>query len=739
VTNGGEAVLNVSNISSEQTWVQQISATMFTLNPQATRQVNVTVGISGLAVGEHQGKLRISSNDPDTPTFLLPIVFNVLAAYPKYPKIVVSPDTLKFEIRLGNQTDSDTSQILIRNDGEARLTVNSIQSGSAWISAIIPNSFYLDPGNGRNVAVIVSTESIINAGKYTGSARIQSNDPDTPNVDIGIELTVLPPGYPAMLVEADTLFFVTRQGSEPPQDTTATFRIRNNGNADLIVSNINSLNSWYLNTVPATFTLSPGGNKNITVQVTDRYLSPGEYYGKLTIESNDPERPSHVVRMQINVLEAHPERPRIVASSDTLFFKTRKGTEPPQDTTATFTLRNDGTSDLIVSNINSLNSWYVSTTPTTFTLSPGGLKDITVLVTDRYLNPGEYYGKLTIESNDPDNPSYMIRMQINVFAALPHMSVEPESLTFTIKVGDEACCDTAYMNVLNHGPGILNVMDISSPADYITTISPNMFTLNRNLKQTVEVVVTANNLASGTYESVLHIISDDPDSSVYIVRLTLNLVPEMKQPTISVHPDTLMFEELLNQFTQSDTSYVTITNTGDALLEIKSIASNTDWIIAIEPNNFNVEPGLEAQVAIIISIDGLLPGIYNAQLAILSNDPETPEYPVYVIMDILITDVLFVTDGVPNLYRLEQNYPNPFNPETIIRYTVPEAEVVTITIFNTMGQKIKTIVDSEVSAGDHLVVWRADDENGVKVVSGIYLYQLRTTKGIFVRKMILLE
>ncbi|MBN1155520.1 choice-of-anchor D domain-containing protein, partial [candidate division KSB1 bacterium] len=133
VSNGGEAVLGVSNISGTQTWVQQISVKSFSLNPQANRQVSVTVGIGSLTAGTYQGTIRINSNDPDTPIYSLPLVFNVLAAYPKYPDIAVTPDTLKFEARIGESITTDQESFLVSNGGEAVLNVSNISGTQTWV------------------------------------------------------------------------------------------------------------------------------------------------------------------------------------------------------------------------------------------------------------------------------------------------------------------------------------------------------------------------------------------------------------------------------------------------------------------------------------------------------------------------------------------------------------------------------------------------------------------------------
>ncbi|RIK82254.1 hypothetical protein DCC62_00485 [candidate division KSB1 bacterium] len=79
---------------------------------------------------------------------------------------------------------------------------------------------------------------------------------------------------------------------------------------------------------------------------------------------------------------------------------------------------------------------------------------------------------------------------------------------------------------------------------------------------------------------------------------------------------------------------------------------------------------------------------------------------------------------IPAVFKLYQNYPNPFNPTTTFRYDLPEDSHVSLAIFNFLGQRVKLLVDQEVKAGRHSVVWDMRSEEGTKLPSGVYFYQL---------------
>lgn len=88
---------------------------------------------------------------------------------------------------------------------------------------------------------------------------------------------------------------------------------------------------------------------------------------------------------------------------------------------------------------------------------------------------------------------------------------------------------------------------------------------------------------------------------------------------------------------------------------------------------------------------------------------------------------------IPTEFSIAQNYPNPFNPTTIINYGIPQNAEVTLSIYNMLGQKIKTLVSEQKSAGTYSVQWNGDNEFGQKVSSGAYIY--RIAAGNFVKSM----
>ena len=96
-------------------------------------------------------------------------------------------------------------------------------------------------------------------------------------------------------------------------------------------------------------------------------------------------------------------------------------------------------------------------------------------------------------------------------------------------------------------------------------------------------------------------------------------------------------------------------------------------------------------------------------------------------------------DLLPKRFALSQNYPNPFNPNTKIEYALPVNCHLELTIYNILGQKVRTLIDKDQAAGCHSVLWDSKNGAGKEVASGIYLYRLQIDDFVDAKKMLLLK
>jgi hypothetical protein len=94
---------------------------------------------------------------------------------------------------------------------------------------------------------------------------------------------------------------------------------------------------------------------------------------------------------------------------------------------------------------------------------------------------------------------------------------------------------------------------------------------------------------------------------------------------------------------------------------------------------------------------------------------------------------------IPGAYSLAQNYPNPFNPSTIIRYQLPSGGNLSITIYNTLGQTIRNLLNENFSAGQFQTVWDGRNDAGMLIATGVYFYRLETENFSQTRKLLLMR
>ena len=89
---------------------------------------------------------------------------------------------------------------------------------------------------------------------------------------------------------------------------------------------------------------------------------------------------------------------------------------------------------------------------------------------------------------------------------------------------------------------------------------------------------------------------------------------------------------------------------------------------------------------------------------------------------------------LPNYYSLSQNYPNPFNPSTVIKFTLPEAQNVKLTVFDVLGREVISLVNEHRNPGVYEVNFDASE-----LSSGVYFYRLVTDNFSDTKRMLLVR
>ncbi len=177
------------------------------------------------------------------------------------------------------------------------------------------------------------------------------------------------------------------------------------------------------------------------------------------------------------------------------------------------------------------------------------------------------------------------------------------------------------------------------------------------------------------------------------------------------------------------------------------------WETATEISNyrFEIEKSLDSKKLTDINFSkiGFVEGQGNSnspkQYSFIDENPVNGNY-LYRLKqidnngDFTYSENIAVTINVlPIEYSLSQNYPNPFNPTTNIKFGLPNAENVKIIIYNMLGQEIKTLINQTLNAGTYTLIWNGENDFGVMVTSGTYLYRIITDNYTETKKLMLIK
>ena len=143
----------------------------------------------------------------------------------------------------------------------------------------------------------------------------------------------------------------------------------------------------------------------------------------------------------------------------------------------------------------------------------------------------------------------------------------------------------------------------------------------------------------------------------------------------------------------------------------------------VDPVADNLEEGDE-----IIRLVGTIDGLEGDEVEITLSDQGAVEAAKTVVQP------------RPEAFALADNFPNPFNPTTTIKYALPQAADVELTVYNVVGQVVRTLVAEYQSAGRYAVEWDATNDSGHSLSSGMYFYRLQAGgEFLEVKKMLLLR
>jgi len=223
-----------------------------------------------------------------------------------------------------------------------------------------------------------------------------------------------------------------------------------------------------------------------------------------------------------------------------------------------------------------------------------------------------------------------------------------------------------------------------------------------------------------------NVVSNNTNGDEFTVEVNLEGINKMSGYQFSIAYDSKIYE-----FVSVEHSDYLNTNGGESPIQVEKVEEGKVTIANVITDGEKSVNG-EGSIATLTFkwIGDEVTEMTVEGIAVMDNNGKT---------NILENVVLEKPIKLPNDYALEHNYPNPFNPETTIKYALPKSSKVKMVIYNILGQKVRTLIDRDVKAGWHKVIWDGRNDHGVRVASGLYIYRIKAGNFTAQHKMVLLK
>ena len=649
-----------------------------------------------------------------------------------------------------------------------------IAKGAEWLSEK-PTSATIPAGGNLNLWLKADAAGMF-GGNYLANVIINSNDPVNPQVKLP-KVSLAVTGVPVISTTPASLAFdSTFVGLAPSQELLVT----NAGTDQLIISNVSSTNPVF--TVDTThFTIGPLSNLPISVTFTP--MIPGTYEGWIIISSNDAAHPldsTYVVGVGVEapvaLIVSNFQNPVFVPSGDS--------------TTVTINLANAGGSNLVWS---ATTSWQPVVLEKKIKLPTVGPKEpLTMAEVSPVLSTPsgilidatwdlQFSFDVQLASGALGNAGaefdgtyyYTTRWASNLLHKydMAGTLVEEFSISGVTGLRDlafdgtymygGAAANTIYMMDFNTKtligtiPSPVAVRNIAydseNDAFWVGNWNTDLVLVSRTGTTLASIPATSHGLA-GMYGSAYDNWSDggpylwvfDQGSGqgypqyihqINIATGTLTGVSHdvtLEFPAVSGIAGGLFTAEGIVPGKASIGGV--LQGTPDMFFVYELTEASPPWIKLLMTSGV-VAPGDNTDLP--IRIYGMSAISDTAFVVIQTNDPTLPVANIE-IHKTMVSGL----DGLaqlPTTFDISQNYPNPFNPLTTIKYQLPMLSEVKLVIYNVLGQKVRTLLNKQMEAGYHSVIWDGRNDEGRAVASGIYIYRFEAGDFQKTMKLMLLK
>lgn len=411
---------------------------------------------------------------------------------------------------------------------------------------------------------------------------------------------------PAITISRNSISYGTVAVND---SVTQTFSIRNTGDDTLKVTGISispsGLGYGYVSTGNQ---ILPGSGDSIVVTVWLKPATEGAKNATLTINNNDETK---AVSLSANAV-LNPN-PTISVSVDSLVFK---GVQVGRDSTITFQVSNTGTTAFNITNITSGNSAFSVVSPSTFplTVNIGTPRNVQVKFTP--VSYVTYTGQLTIVNTSDNHPNYTLHMSGEGTSGPPSrtIAVSPDTVSFGLVTKDSV--QTRIVTISNTGNSTLSVTSVTSGHAAFTVINPPSVSdpLVVRADSSKDITVRFIPVAVTDYSSTLTVQSDATNTPA-VTRVIRGTGVAGPTPNIFLSTSALVFGSL--KVGLKDTLMFTVTNTGNADLNVTNIQISNNAFTVLSSASFTLVPSASRDIT--VEFAPLSGGSYNGILTIKSN------------------------------------------------------------------------------------------------------------------------
>lgn len=388
----------------------------------------------------------------------------------------------------------------------------------------------------------------------------------------------------------------------------------------------------------------------------------------------------------------------------------------------------------------SLANGWLSATPVSGTIQPGSSEDVTLAVSSLNLPLGDYFQNAVISTNDPASSTITVPV---------HLSVQADAVPPTVQMSFfQDTYLTQYLDVIGvvgESPLALPTATVIKPDSSeedltVTVVDPLEFVYQSDFKLGANGVYTFSFLALDT--------AFNPGISQR--DLVVGFVAKNSTAVVASPDGVAAVAIPVNAF--QDAVYVTaataggVAGSGEAIAVSGSVEFGPsglglakDAILTFDLSELDVAL-LDPKHLVIHRIAGqgteALPTRINTEQKTASTT--ISRLGVYQLFHDRTANSQ-IGDLLPVSFELRQNFPNPFNPATQIGYDVPEEVRVNLSVYNVLGQRVRTLVNDNVQPGRYTAVWDGKNDVGRQVSSGLYFYRLEAGKFVRTNKMLLIK